>query len=72
VCSGGKLRKSSQVLYRSDQGKYFKKNTFAHICPEYGFRVKMQPLHFDKCTGPCDFVIPINHATLNFGWISPP
>jgi len=23
VCSGGKLRKSSQVLYRSDQGKYF-------------------------------------------------
>jgi len=25
VCSGGKLRKSSQVLYRSDQGKNFLK-----------------------------------------------
>jgi len=25
VCSGGKLRKSSQVLYCSDQGKYFLK-----------------------------------------------
>jgi len=35
-------RKSSQVLYRSDQGKCFLKinqNYFAHICPEYGFRV---------------------------------
>jgi len=33
VCSGGKLRKSSQVLYRSDQWKYLKKinqNYFAH------------------------------------------
>jgi len=43
VCSGGKLRKSSQVLYRSDQEKYFLKinqNYFAHIFPEYGFRVK--------------------------------
>jgi len=31
-------------LYRSDQGKYFLKinqNYFAHICPEYGFRVKL-------------------------------
>jgi len=44
VCSGGKLRKSSQVLYRLDQGKYFLKinqNYFAHICPEYGFGVKI-------------------------------
>jgi len=42
VCSGGKLTKRSQVLYRSDQGKYFLKinqNYFAHICPEYSFRV---------------------------------
>jgi len=46
VCSGGKLRKSSQVLHHLDQGKYFKINQkyFAHICPEYGFRVKM--IHF--------------------------
>jgi len=45
VCSGGKPRKRSQVLYRSDQEKYLKKknqNYFADICPEYGFRVKMQ------------------------------
>jgi len=51
VCSGGKLRKSSQVLYRSDQGKYFLKinqNYFAHICPEYGFRVKMNFLLYFK------------------------
>jgi len=43
VCSGGKLRKSSQVLYHSDQGKYFlkiNKNYCAHICPEYGLGVK--------------------------------
>jgi len=42
VCSGGKPRKSSQVLYRSDQWKYFIKinqNYFAHMCPEYSFRV---------------------------------
>jgi len=49
VCSGGKLWKSSQVLYRSDQRKYFLKinqNYFAHICPEYGFRVNMLPASF--------------------------
>jgi len=43
VCSGGKVWKSSQVLHRSDHGKYFLKinqNYFAHICPEYSFRVK--------------------------------
>jgi len=48
-----KLRKSSQVLYRSDQGKYFLKtnqNYVAHICPEYGFRVKvLHSLVFTLC-----------------------
>jgi len=42
VCSGGQLWKSIQVVYRSDQGKYFLKinlNYLAHFCPEYGFRV---------------------------------
>jgi len=37
------LGKVAKSCYRSDQGKYFKKinqNYFAHICPEYGFRVK--------------------------------
>jgi len=51
VCSEGKLRKSSQVLYRSDQGKYFLKinqNYFAHICPEYGFRVNIIILTINK------------------------
>jgi len=45
MCSGGKLRKSSQVLYHSDQGKYtilkkINQNYFAHIIPKYGFSVK--------------------------------
>jgi len=51
VCSGGKLRKSSQVLYRSDQGKNFLKinqNYFAHICPEYGFRVNIFCLDINR------------------------
>jgi len=65
VCSGGKLRKSSQVLYRSDQGKYFlknKSNYFAHICPEYGFRVKIYPVNFQhrysslQCHDPSEII----------------
>jgi len=40
VCSGGKLSKRSQVLYRI----FLKinQNYFAHICPEYGFRVNLK------------------------------
>jgi len=42
VCSGGKLRKSSQVLYRSDQGKYFLKIKL--FCPHLS-RVKMNSVY---------------------------
>jgi len=45
VCVQEANLKSSQVLYHSDQGKYFLKinqNYFAHICPEYSLRVNIK------------------------------